>query len=58
MGEGEDGVPDAVTHVDVEHPEEQSVNMYFNGLRLWPMSVKMFFQWMNLDYTTRFPVLE
>ena len=21
MGEGEDGVPDAVTHVDVEHPE-------------------------------------
>ena len=29
MGEGEDGVPDAVAHVDVEHPE---VKLYFNFL--------------------------
>ena len=25
MREGEDGVPDAVTHIDVEHPEVHSV---------------------------------
>ena len=25
MREGEDGVPDAVTHVDVEHPEDKYI---------------------------------
>ena len=24
MGEGEDGVPDTVAHVDVEHPESEN----------------------------------